>query len=187
VLLHPLLDTLAFSRIGRKDEAIEVYRDAAAAWRRLRPPGDPQLIQTLDNMGMVLYQDGRFGEAEEVLREALAESRRVFGSRSPHEDHILAYLSRIEARRGNFDEELALLREGLEASKGVYRPGHRYRREAEKHLVEALFRQAEAALERGDRERARRLLRELEELRERENPDSLQAARLAGLRNRLAR
>ncbi len=128
---------------GRWDEAIDWYRQAQAAFRRLGNETQAQLAAA--NLGEVLASQKRLAEAEEMLVGA----RRALRAHDMIGDAIFAeiQLARLSLERGEIEAATSVLRELLEEASMVGQADLVV--EAGIHLVSALIRsdEPEAALE----------------------------------------
>ncbi len=92
---------------GRWNEALDLYRQALAAWERA---GDTRSVSMAAfNIGEILSAQGRLDEAEPLLRDAERASRAAGGSTDIAESMMETAL--LDARRGNVERALAALAE----------------------------------------------------------------------------
>jgi CHAT domain-containing protein len=118
---QPLAETLV--QIGRREEAVQAWREMAAGALRLDWPHLEAMARF--RAAEMLLRIGRFGEAEEHLREAI---RRL----APTRDRLLpavcrSRLAEAARMRNDYDGALALLDEVLKAhqlSKDAARQAH---------------------------------------------------------------
>jgi tetratricopeptide (TPR) repeat protein len=62
-------------QFGRLDDAIEMYRIALAAWRRLAEPNFHRIAYEQGNLASILVQQKRYAEAETAAREEVSVRR----------------------------------------------------------------------------------------------------------------
>ena len=102
----------------------------ARAWqtvgdhRRVLGNDHPYTIASVNNMGLLLQDQGKFAEAEPLLREALEASRRALGN--DHPDTIISVnnMAMLLNTQGKLAETMPLLLEALIKSKRVLGNDH---------------------------------------------------------------
>jgi serine/threonine protein kinase/tetratricopeptide (TPR) repeat protein len=121
-LLHTLA-TIQFS-LGLFDRARPLAAEALALRRANLPAGDPQIADSLDQLGTILVQQADYGGAGPLLREALAMRRRAAGKQAdPHLAVSLENLANLLHKTGDLAGAEALYGQALAvARRGAARP-----------------------------------------------------------------
>ncbi len=71
-------------RQNRLDEAESVHRETLEKRRRILGELHPRTINSIANLGELLFAAGKHAEAEPFLREAFEKRRKVLGASHPH-------------------------------------------------------------------------------------------------------
>ena len=156
-----LLTTIGrvYRNLGLYDRARTVLDEALALRRRELPAGDPDLVESLNELGELLRLQGRYDEAEQVLAEAVgtAGSRRAT---AVHSARSLDLLGMVLLSRGRLAGADSLFREafqrnsrvgvadGLEAAENLQNLGAVHAARGEFEASEPYFRRALAIRER---------------------------------------
>jgi hypothetical protein len=86
---------------GELGEAEPLCRTALAAKRRMLGDEHPSTLDSIHNLGLLLWAQGSKAEALEMLRQELEVRRRVLGEDHPHTQRSLsAYTRALFAVRG---------------------------------------------------------------------------------------
>jgi len=109
-------------RMGRREEALELYRSAMEGRRRVLGDDHPDTLRSINNMGYGLEQLGRFEEAETYYREALAGRRRVLGDDDRETLTSINNVGYVLKRTGRLDGAEPFYREALERGRRVLGP-----------------------------------------------------------------
>ena len=101
---HPdsaLLETKLYFALAKKEpaRAEALLRDALARQRRLYGGAHPMLAITLNNLGLVVFDQGRLDEAEPIYLESLEMGRQVYGDSHPRLAATLTNLGLLASRR----------------------------------------------------------------------------------------
>jgi serine/threonine-protein kinase len=92
-------------------EAASLTEEAVRIERTLYPPGSPDIVNGLNNLGAVDLILGRLHAARDVLEEGRSILRAAGQERSMAQTFVLGNLARVEELLGNRTGALALLRE----------------------------------------------------------------------------
>lgn len=108
-------DAHAHLKAGEPAEAVESFKEALAAARRVNPGrDDPLVVDTLTWVANTLRDQDRWAEAEPVLREALAITRRLHRGRDHPAVAVYAGSLALALRElGRYDDAEPLFREAL--------------------------------------------------------------------------
>jgi serine/threonine-protein kinase len=126
---HPevasVMNTLAMSleEIGEKEEAYEMYYRIIDI-RRGQPDQGSNLAVNLNNLAILLQEDGRLDEADVLFREAVGLIDEVLGEQHPFMAYTLNGYSGVHQDRGEYDQAEADLRRALEIGRAVFPPEH---------------------------------------------------------------
>ncbi len=127
VTTRGLLDTWSRNLEGEfaNEPLIEVaVRQTLESRRRVLPDEHSDILESVDDLGLLYVKLGRYQEAETLLLEAVEGTRRVFGPDHPHtleSKNDLAVLYKEQAR---YDEAESLLLETLEGRRKVLGEEH---------------------------------------------------------------
>ncbi len=115
---------MSLAGIGRREEALPVFREALAAYRRLFPDGHEDTAWTLNNLAWSLHALGRLQEARPVYEEARALQLRlnvVPQDLAQTENNLAGLLDDL----GDIDGAEAMWRLALQRFEAVFGPsGH---------------------------------------------------------------
>jgi tetratricopeptide (TPR) repeat protein len=160
-----LLDILGgiHTELGLYDEARPLLAEALAVRERLDGPGDPEVAETLVNLGALAHLSGK-GDAVPLFNRALAIREERLGAE--HEDvaDVLNKLGAALAARGRFDEAEAALRRSLAIQEKLW--GDR-----DPRVAKAMHNLAGIAYYRARLDEAERLLEDALEIREATLPE----------------
>ncbi len=126
---HPetvsVMNTLAMSleELGEKEEAYRMYRRIIEI-RRDQPDQGSNMAINLNNLAILLQQDGKLDEADELFAEAVELIDDVLGSEHPFMAYILNGYSGLHQDRGEYGLAEADLRRALEIGKAIFPETH---------------------------------------------------------------
>jgi eukaryotic-like serine/threonine-protein kinase len=103
-----------YTNLGLYLRAQELATRAVDLRTTLHGPEDPNTLQSVTQLGYVLFKEGRYAEAEKLERQALASERRILGSEDPQTAQTSSRLAAVLATQGHNDEVEKLRREALE-------------------------------------------------------------------------
>ena len=104
----------------RRDEyaaAEPLFREALSILRELAGDTAAVVGQSLNDLGVLLFQKGTYGEAELAYRKALAVNVRQLGENHPQTAATVHNLAQTRLRQGDFSEAEALYRRALAAKR----------------------------------------------------------------------
>ncbi|MEO1083527.1 MAG: serine/threonine-protein kinase [Acidobacteriota bacterium] len=175
---HPDLsmaeNTLAAVLIKRRryGEATELLAEILARQRSQYGDEHPEVAASLANLGALFYFQNRFDEAEAHYREALAIQQSVLGDRHLLVVATLMNLADLEIHvHENYPAALSLLGRGAELQRQLLGDRH-------PDLSKTLLRAGGVELLRGDRQAARALLSEAEDVHRLLGPEQVPAGQL---------
>jgi serine/threonine protein kinase len=116
----------AYGRLGRDEEAEQLYRDVVAREREVLGVEHPNRASGLNNLGLHLAVNGRYVEAEPLLRESHALRLAADGEDHPITAFTLDNLGMLLREAGRYDEAAGFLRRGLAARLKTLGAEHRY-------------------------------------------------------------
>ena len=105
-------------------EAARLTEEAVRIERTLYPPGSPDVVNGLNNLGAMNLILGRLHAARKVLDEGRSILRDAGHARSMGQTFVLANLARVEEALGNRAGALALLREAEDIATELVGAGH---------------------------------------------------------------
>src|SRR5262249_4468460 len=106
------------------EEAVGLVKKSYAAQSRLLGPRNPDTLESLDTLGMLLYVQGDFAGAESVLRRVVEGRRTVFGPLHPGTLQSQKCLADSLKARGRWDAAFQLDLEVAEGHRLTYGPSH---------------------------------------------------------------
>jgi serine/threonine-protein kinase len=110
--------------LRRYAEAADLAARAVAIERTLYPPGSPDVVNGLNNLGTMDLVLGRLHASRDALSEARATFHAAGLDQSMGQTFVLGNLARAEALLGNRAQALALLDEAIATSHVVFGPDH---------------------------------------------------------------
>ncbi len=122
-LRHSVADI--YRTLGVFDDAAPLQASALATRRRLLGDADPLTLLSLNNMGLVLMDQGNTSESEKMLREAVDGNTRVLGPDNPETLRAMSNLGNLYRDEGKFAEAEPVLRSAVERSRRVHGDDHR--------------------------------------------------------------
>jgi serine/threonine protein kinase/tetratricopeptide (TPR) repeat protein len=116
-----LRQTLAalYRKLGLYDKAIPLFEFAMTTRRRVLGPDDEYTLQSTNDLGIVLEEQGKYAEADSFLRTALEGRKRAFGPEHKETISTMANLGGNLRYQGKLSEAEPLIREALELSRRV--------------------------------------------------------------------
>jgi len=114
-----------YRTLGVFDDAAPLQSSALATRRRLLGDADPLTLHSLNNMALVLMDQGNTAESEKMLREAVEGNTRVLGPDDPETLRAMSNLGNLYRDEGKFSEAEPLLRSAVERSRHVHGDDHR--------------------------------------------------------------
>jgi tetratricopeptide (TPR) repeat protein len=113
---------VAYRRIRRFDQAEIYYVDAI---RLQELANDPDLIVSLDALGMVYVEQGLAGRAEQVFREAIARLEGIVGPQHPYTAIVAEHLGRTLMNLGRYEEVVEIYARVVDIRAANFGPAHR--------------------------------------------------------------
>ena len=114
-----------YLRLDIIDKAQPLLEQALELGRRSKTPEHPRLAQTLNDLGVLLRENGRPAESVAMLEEALAMRRRLLGEKHKDIAVTLSELGRSFESQGQDDRAEALGREALAMRRELLGEQHR--------------------------------------------------------------
>jgi non-specific serine/threonine protein kinase/serine/threonine-protein kinase len=136
--------------MGKYSEAEPYWREALEGRRRILGDEDPQTLNSITGLGMLLWKMGRYSEAEPYWQEALDGRRRVMGDEHRTTLLSISNMGLLRRDQGRLFEAEELFAEALRRARGAH-PGDSVigvflTRHAQTLVVMERFEQAEAEL-----------------------------------------
>ncbi|MEE4271442.1 MAG: serine/threonine-protein kinase [Thermoanaerobaculales bacterium] len=113
-----------FRFLGRTDDAVASFREAARIERLSRGPDHPYVGYAEIQLGTVLVTAGRLDEAETAYREALRIYRAAYPEGDRNVANVLGKLAKLEIERGDGRTALDYARESRELFSRQLPEGH---------------------------------------------------------------
>ena len=110
--------------MGRRAEALALYRQVLAIRERALGPEDPDVAATLLSLGVHLSDSGRYDEAVPLLERALAIRRAIYGDAHPLVALARVGLAGVHADEGRLDDAEPLARDAAERLSASLSPQH---------------------------------------------------------------
>jgi tetratricopeptide (TPR) repeat protein len=114
----------ALDRQGQYPKAVTKAREALALRLKALPPQHPDLAESLNDLGLVLYHMGRYDEARKYYEEALALRRKALPPLHPNLANSLNNLGVLLNHMGRHDEARKHLEEALAIHRKILPPLH---------------------------------------------------------------
>lgn len=73
----------AFNNLGRYDRATRLLEQALVTQQQLLEPGNPDLIDTRTQLGIIAFERGEYEQAEEIFRSVLEDQEKALGPYHP--------------------------------------------------------------------------------------------------------
>jgi serine/threonine protein kinase/tetratricopeptide (TPR) repeat protein len=105
--------------VGLYPPAVPLQQSALATRREVLGDDDPKTLESINSMGMLLYEMGRYEEALVYFRAAVEGNRRTLGDDHPRTLSSINNLGGLLFGMGRLDEALVYFREALEGSRRV--------------------------------------------------------------------
>ena len=109
-----------YGNLGLYDAAAGQLRRSLAERRALHGTRHPDVARAMDQLGVVLIQQGRLDEADTLLRGALDQRRRFHGNRSDATAESVEHLADLLLNRNEFDAAEPLYREALAIRRALH-------------------------------------------------------------------
>ncbi len=106
-----------YQSIGLYEAAFPLQESALASRRRTLGEEDPDTLDSINSMGLLLWAQGRLAEAEPYWREALEKRRRTLGEEHPDTLDSIGNMGSLLRAQGRLAEAEPYLREDLEKSR----------------------------------------------------------------------
>ncbi|HEY2345333.1 MAG TPA: serine/threonine-protein kinase [Xanthomonadaceae bacterium] len=103
--------------MGLFDAAMPLQQRALATRRRLLGDDQMDTLRSIDEMGVLLQEEGKPDEAEPYLRETMEKMRRKLGPGNPDTAESMYLLAGLLQDEGKLDEAESLYREALQAQR----------------------------------------------------------------------
>ncbi len=114
-----------YRTLGAPDDAAPLQTSSLATRRRLLGDADPLTLLSLNNMGLILMDQGNTSESEKMLREAVEGNTRVLGSDHPETLTAMGNLGNLYRDAGRYAEAEPLLKDAVERSRRIHGDDHR--------------------------------------------------------------
>lgn len=114
----------AFKQLSRLEEAEVLVRRALDLQRRLLPPTDAELIESVSKLAEILSLKREFGAAETMFRETLARRRTLLGDTHPDVATTLGNLTFVLHGQGRLEEAEGTAREVVRIRAELYGDEH---------------------------------------------------------------
>ena len=101
------------------DKAKKSYKEAAKIQKDILGEENPDYINTMENLGVLLSREREFAEAEEILNTVKTVTEKNEGIGSEEYVDVLYNIGNMHADSGRFDEALTELSEALECAKAI--------------------------------------------------------------------
>jgi len=111
-LRHALAEL--YRSIGLNESAVPLQESTLATRRRVLGEENPETIQSIANMSVLLRELGRLAEAEPYHREALEKSRRILGEEDFDTVIAISNMGSLLRAKGELSEAEPYYREALE-------------------------------------------------------------------------
>ncbi|MCW5775747.1 MAG: serine/threonine protein kinase [Phycisphaeraceae bacterium] len=121
-LLQTVADTLR--ELGLLDRATVPQTEALEIRRRVLGDEHPDTLESLHNMGTLLYERGKLTEAEVLWRELVQSARRVLGNEDPRTLTVIESMGVLRSAQGELPEAESYFREALEGRRRVLGDEH---------------------------------------------------------------
>jgi eukaryotic-like serine/threonine-protein kinase len=109
---------------GLYESALPLQEVALATRRRVLGDEHPETLQSINNMGFLLYSLGEFDRAEVLYHEAIEKRRRVLGEEHPDTIGSINNMGLLFRVQGRLDQAAPYYREALEKSRRVLGEDH---------------------------------------------------------------
>lgn len=103
-----------YMNLGLYARAHELAKGALDVRQRLLGPDDLRTLESIDQLGWILDQEGHYAEAEQLERQALAGERRILGASDPITLKTTDNLAVVLGQQGHYDEDEKLVRQVIE-------------------------------------------------------------------------
>ena len=126
-LLAALLQTplsLTLHKLGLYELGTRAARSAVDARRTALGPQDPETLESINNLALLLQSQGKLEEAEPLYRDALAGYKARFGEEDPRTLTVMDNLALLSYNRGRLGEAESLLRGALEGRRKALGTDH---------------------------------------------------------------
>ncbi len=119
-------------RTGSYLQEIQEYPDAEPflkqhlkmIYEQSRNPNPSQVAQSLNDLGLLYYEQGKYAQAEQLLKPALAIFEKVFGLEDPHTVIILNNLATAYNEQARYAQAEQLSQRALAIAEKVLGPEH---------------------------------------------------------------
>jgi serine/threonine protein kinase len=108
-----------YSRIGLYDDAYGLLSSALETRRRLLGNEHPDTLSSVEQVAVVLFNQGKIAESEPLAREALAGRRRVLGEEHRDTLQSVGSMGALLQAQGKFDEASELLADAIATARRV--------------------------------------------------------------------
>jgi eukaryotic-like serine/threonine-protein kinase len=134
-----------YLNLGLYPRARDLAQQALDARKKILPPDDPRVLQSMAQLGWIIDRDGHYADAERLERRVLERERRVLGNQDPLTIESIDHLSVILEDQDENVEAEKLAREAIDASTGRFGAESAQTLLSMNHLARALFYQARYA------------------------------------------
>ena len=108
-----------YLNLGLQARAEELAKSALDARLRLFGPNDRKTLQSMTQLGSILYHEGHYVESEKQSREAMLAERRVLGPEDPLTLETTAHNAINQLEQGHYEEGEKQLSQVFEADSRV--------------------------------------------------------------------
>jgi tetratricopeptide (TPR) repeat protein len=115
---------VTFLRLGHYEEAETLMRSALRGLEETLDRDHPDLVPSLNSLGVLRQERGDYPEAEALQRRALAIQRKAFGDENPGVLSIQSNLALLLQDLGKNEEAADLMRRNLAADRKIWGSGH---------------------------------------------------------------
>ncbi|HTM37349.1 MAG TPA: serine/threonine-protein kinase [Terriglobales bacterium] len=111
---------VVYRNLGLLDRARGLFERSIQVGRAGAGASDPTVLRAMDNLGVVLLEQGHPADAERQQQEALAIQRRVLGAEAPDTLETLTNLANSINEQGRHEEAIEIARNALATELRVF-------------------------------------------------------------------
>ncbi|MCX6632563.1 MAG: serine/threonine-protein kinase, partial [Candidatus Solibacter sp.] len=124
-----------YAGLGLVKEAAHHFRRTLELRRKTLGEQHPETLQTIEELGQALMEEGNFAESERYLVQALQARRTTLGENHPATLSAKQNVAKLRSRQSRYPEALALLKEVIEARRKALGANHPETLDAEFELA----------------------------------------------------